>query len=104
MAMIGAYVGWQPSLIVFFMAPFAALLISLAQFVFNRRRDIAFGPYLCIAALALLVRWDAIWTGSALTFSQGMVIPIVLCACLVAMAALLILWRFIEERIFYRGD
>lgn len=103
MAMIGAYVGWQSTLIIFFMAPFAALFISVAQFLFTRRRDIAFGPYLCLATVVLLVRWETIWSGAAMTFQLGLFIPGILCLCLAAMAALLLLWRLVEERLIRRG-
>jgi prepilin signal peptidase PulO-like enzyme (type II secretory pathway) len=61
MAMIGAYLGWQAALIIFFASPLAALVVALAQWALTGRRDIAFGPYLCVAALAVLVYWGTIW-------------------------------------------
>src|SRR5581483_2671257 len=47
MAMIGAFLGWQACLIVFFMSPFAALVIAVIQLMATGRRDIPYGPYLC---------------------------------------------------------
>lgn len=97
MAMIGAFLGWQPSLIVFFMAPFAALFIALTQWILTRSREIAFGPYLSVAALWLIVRWDSVWEQAGGSFALGWRIPLILGFCFVAMAAMLWTWRAIEE-------
>ena len=98
MAMIGAYVGWQPSLIIFFLAPFAALLISLTQWILTRRRDIAFGPYLSAATLMLLYFWPRLWPQWAVgIFSLGWLVPALVGACLVLMAGLLSCWRLLSE-------
>ena len=51
MAMIGSFLGWQPALMIFFLSPGAALFIAVAQWVITGRRDIAFGPYLCLATV-----------------------------------------------------
>ncbi|MBM4001825.1 MAG: prepilin peptidase [Planctomycetes bacterium] len=96
MAMIGAFLGWQPSLIVFFMAPFAALFVALVQWILTRNREIAFGPYLSVAALWLIVRWDAIWEQAGGSFALGWRIPLIIGFCFVAMAAMLWTWRAIE--------
>ncbi len=61
MAMIGAFLGWQAALLTFAFAPFAALLIAVIQLIAKRKKDIAFGPYLCLAALFLLIFWESIW-------------------------------------------
>jgi prepilin signal peptidase PulO-like enzyme (type II secretory pathway) len=61
MAMIGTFVGWQASLLVFGLAPFAALLIAGGQYLFTNNRELAFGPYLSLAAVCLLVGWHWIW-------------------------------------------
>ena len=58
MAMIGAFTGWQSTLMIFFLAPFAAVLISITQWMLTGRKDIAFGPYLCLATLFLVIRWS----------------------------------------------
>ena len=55
MATIGAFLGWQASLLVFFMAPFTALVVAVAQWLITRRKDIAYGPYLCLSAVLLIV-------------------------------------------------
>jgi prepilin signal peptidase PulO-like enzyme (type II secretory pathway) len=101
MAMIGVYVGWQPSLLIFFMAPFVAVAICLVQWIVTQRRDIAFGPYLCVSALLLIVYWDDMWHQRARPiFYLGWLVPQILFFCLILMAGMLWLWRLIERAIF----
>jgi len=63
MAMLGALVGWQPCLVIFFLAPLAGVLIALVTVFLRGEREIPYGPYLCFAALAVLVGWSAVWNG-----------------------------------------
>jgi leader peptidase (prepilin peptidase)/N-methyltransferase len=77
MAMIGAYLGWQAAVLTFFIAPFFGLSHALAKaFIYvgkrlsGRRatsadREIPFGPYLSMAAVALLLSWPWLWPGWA---------------------------------------
>lgn len=100
MAMIGAFLGWQASLIVFGLAPFAAIFIALFQFLLTRNRVIAFGPYLSLAALALILGWSSLWDYTRSGFFQlphGLLITI-LGGALLAMWLMLWGWRHI------RGD
>lgn len=97
MAMIGTYVGWQPSLLIFFLAPLAALLISVTQWVLTRRHEIAFGPYLCLATLAVIVGWSQVWEQVELNFVVlGWLIPVMTCGCLVLMAGMLLVIRLLR--------
>jgi prepilin signal peptidase PulO-like enzyme (type II secretory pathway) len=99
MAMIGAFAGWQATLIVFFLAPFAAVLISVTQWLLTRRKDIAFGPYLCLAEVYLIVRWKPIWNESARQiFSLGWIIPLLVAVCLVLMGGMLWGMRLVRHR------
>lgn len=102
MAMIGAFVGWQPCLIIFFLAPFVAVVICVVQWLLTRRRDIAFGPYLCAATLIVILRWPEIWEHQARgVFALGFV-PQLLFFCIVLMGGLLMMWR-IAERLLFGG-
>jgi prepilin signal peptidase PulO-like enzyme (type II secretory pathway) len=103
MAMIGSFLGWQACLMIFFLSPFAALLIAVAQWLLTRRRDIAFGPYLCLAALIVIVRWPDFWEFAGPLFREGWLLPALLAVCLVLMMGLLMLWRIIEQTLFGGG-
>ena len=71
MAMIGSFLGWQPVVVVFFLAPFCALVaIAFGRFV-RRQREIPYGPYLSLAAVLLLFGWQHIWPRVERIFEMG---------------------------------
>lgn len=103
MAMIGTFLGWQAALVIFFLAPFNAVLICLVQWLLTRRRAIAFGPYLCAAALMLILGWEPLWEARARgIFTLGWLIPQLVACCLVLLGGMLMLWRLIEQALFGR--
>ena len=81
LAMIGAFVGWQASLIIFFLSPFAALVVGLLRLVLFRQREIPFGPFLCLAALATIFYWVSIWDRTLDVFALGWLVPLLLAGC-----------------------
>ncbi len=95
MAMIGAFLGWQPCLIIFFLAPFAGLVIGVLRLILFRDREIPYGPFLCLATLVLIVAWDDIWAYTAPTFDFGWLVPLAVLCCLALMAVMLGTWRLI---------
>ncbi|MEZ6111010.1 MAG: A24 family peptidase [Pirellulaceae bacterium] len=97
MAMIGAFVGWQPSLLIFFLAPFAAVVISVVQWLTTGRKDIAFGPYLCAGTVILILKWPEIWDWGAGIFYLGWFIPALMAVCMVLMWGMLSLWRMVAH-------
>jgi prepilin signal peptidase PulO-like enzyme (type II secretory pathway) len=96
MAMIGAFVGWQGALIAFFLAPFAALFIAVAQYLFTKRKDLAFGPYLAAGGLYVVLRWDPVWQSAGPMFGMGLLIPATVIICLAVMW--LMLWSLRKFR------
>lgn len=105
MAMIGAFLGWQASLLTFAFAPFAALIIAVIQLVTLRRNDIAFGPYLCLAALFLIVFWETIWTRMRFTvFSWGLWLFALLLGALLLFGLMLGGIQMFKQRFIYRDE
>jgi prepilin signal peptidase PulO-like enzyme (type II secretory pathway) len=100
MAMIGAFLGWQPCLMIFFLSPFAALIIAVMQVILTGRRDIPYGPYLCAAAFVVILYWPWFWQNFSAAFAIGWLLPTILATCLVLMMALLTAWRIIERTIW----
>jgi prepilin signal peptidase PulO-like enzyme (type II secretory pathway) len=101
MAMIGAFLGWQAVLPVFFLAPAVGAVIGVFQWLVWRHRTIPFGPFLCLAAVVVLLGWPRLWPHLAeylwLAFSLGWRVPL-LAACLAAvMFGLLNLMRLVRE-------
>lgn len=98
MAMIGAYLGWQSTLIVFFIAPIAGSVIAVIQKLTTREPEIAFGPFLSLGALVLIVCWKPIWQQwGAPIFPLGWLIPLLVAACLALMGIMLGCWRRLTE-------
>ena len=101
LAMIGAFLGWQAALLTFVLAPFAGLLLTVAQFISTRKSDLAFGPYLSLSAIIVILGWPTIWTQYARNtiFIHGSALPIVLLIGLAAMWALLFVWQQIKHSV-----
>ncbi len=97
MGMIGAFLGWQPALIIFFLAPFTSLVIALSQWIITGRRDIPFGPFLCAAATILLLAWSPIWQRWGDLFSLGLFVPLILVVAVGLMAVLLACWLVVKH-------
>lgn len=73
MAMIGAFLGWQAAVLTFFIAPFFGLghagwkLLNLIRKwagggqLSGSDRELPFGPYLSMAAVAVVLSWPWLW-------------------------------------------
>ncbi|MBM3254862.1 MAG: prepilin peptidase [Candidatus Omnitrophica bacterium] len=51
MAMVGAFLGWEKAILVFFFAPFLGLLFGIANLLVKKEHVIPYGPFLSLAAL-----------------------------------------------------
>jgi prepilin signal peptidase PulO-like enzyme (type II secretory pathway) len=100
MMMIGTFLGWQACLITFFLAPFAGLLVGIAQFALRRDDVIPYGPFLCLGAAAVVVAWAPIWMWALPLFAAGPLVPAVLVVCLVLLGLMLAIWRIIKTALF----
>jgi leader peptidase (prepilin peptidase)/N-methyltransferase len=98
MATIGAYLGWQPVLTIFFLAPVCAIVVVCFAAIGGASREFPFGPWLSLAAILLLVAWQPIWSFAGQFFQLGRFIVFVALSILVLLAILLRGMRLI------RGD
>ena len=62
MAMIGSFLGWQPMLFVFLLAPFCGLVVGLTVKSLLNRPYVPYGPYLSAAAVVVMLSWRWIWS------------------------------------------
>jgi len=102
MMMIGAYLGWQAGLIIFFVSPFAGLLVGVAQIVSRRGDVIPYGPFLCLGTLAVIVAWGALWTPQTVQplFGMGWLVLLVMIVGMLLLGAMLAVWRVIKGWLF----
>jgi len=97
MAMIGAFLGWQTCLIIFFLAPLAGLVLGIAQLILRRGSEIPYGPFLCLGALTAIVAWAPIWQCLSVFFLLGWLVPLTMLGCLLLMGLMLLGWKVVKE-------
>lgn len=101
MGMVGSFVGWQPVLVAFFLAPVAVLVVSVVRLLLRAvllisrtppqiREEIPYGPYLALGTLATLLSWDRLgpWAEQRV-FGLGPVLLLLGASGVVLFAALL---------------
>lgn len=74
MAMVGAFLGWQATLIAFFIAPICALTAVVLSLPFSRNRMIPYGPYLSLGALLTILFWKQFENGVGRFFELGVLL------------------------------
>jgi leader peptidase (prepilin peptidase) / N-methyltransferase len=89
MGMIGAYLGWQPTLFVFILAPLCGLSLILPLRLFSNRTHVPYGPFLAAATILVLFSWKWLWISSRLVFGDARSIGLLAGGALVAFVALL---------------
>ena len=90
LAMIGVFLGWQAAIVVFFLAPLAAVFVGVARLVLRGEKEIPFGPFLCLAAAVTVVTWRPIWEFTRHDyFALHWILIVVLIGCLGLIVVLL---------------
>lgn len=97
MAMFGAFLGWQPCVVLFFLAPIAGLIPALIRLVFWKDRETPFGPFLCFGALLTMLYWPVFWSLTLPIFRLGTLLLTLGLGLLLLMVILLTLIRWVEK-------
>lgn len=93
MAMVGAWLGWQPCVVTCVLAVFIGLMHGLALKIVHRESELPFGPSLCLAAAVVVVAWEPIWERAAPAFERPVETAAVVVAVIVLTAASLWIWQ-----------
>lgn len=93
MAMVGAWIGWQASVLAFFLAAFIGLAHGLVQVVLHRENELPYGPSLCLASGAVIVGWRPLWGWAGGPFTQPLELALVIGAVVVLTAITLFVWQ-----------
>lgn len=96
MAMVGAWIGWQASVLAFFLAAFIGLAHGLVQLVRHRENELPYGPSLCLASGLVIVAWRPLWQWAGGPFSQPLTLALVLATVVVLTALSLAVLRRIR--------
>ena len=106
MAMIGSFLGWQASLIVFFVvAPVCALAATAITLTFRSTREIPYGPYLSIGALLVVLFWNRFFSRYFETvFSQGLLLPVEFLLMGMLFAPGLVLMRYVKQLLGFEDE
>lgn len=103
MCMIGAFLGWQACMVIFFLAPLAGVVIGLIRLLVMRDKEIPYGPFLCLASLVTIVFWNDVWDYTQAVYGMGWLVPIAMLGCLALMGVMLGAWRLIHGMIFSKS-
>ena len=82
MAMVGAWLGWQASVLACFLGVLFGLFHAVVQIVRHRDSELPFGPGLCMGTATVVIGWRPLWQAAAATFAEtgqlvGMVVAVV---------------------------
>lgn len=61
MAMVGSFLGWQPVVFIFLLAPICGLVVGISVRLLTNRPYLPFGPYLSLGTLVVLLSWQQLW-------------------------------------------
>lgn len=97
MAMVGAFIGWQATVLAFFLAAFLATAAMAVTLSLKLDKEIPYGPYLSLGAVVVLLSWREVWVHFAKRFfSLGpMLLPMTL-VMIVLLPILLILMQGVK--------
>ena len=96
MAMVGSFIGWQPCLIIFFLAPAIASVVAVACWIFWREQEVPYGPYLSLATIITVLGWGDIWPYAQRIFALGPILFPMAVVMLVSLFALLQLMQGVK--------
>lgn len=94
MAMIGAFLGWQATVLTFFIAPAIALVVTIVTWPLRRESVIPYGPFLSIGAIVVMSCWRPLWQSYSRIFGAGPLLVLVAVAMLAmfALSTRLVWW------------
>ncbi|TWT39763.1 prepilin peptidase [Blastopirellula retiformator] len=104
MFMIGAYVGWQPAIAIFFLAPMIACLFAVGRWLLTGDVALAFGPYLCFGTMVVFLCWPSFWYQYSPMLVLGWILPAIFLALPICVGMILWPWQVFKERVLFRDS
>lgn len=98
MAMIGAWLGWQPSLLVLYCTVFVGLVYALVHLVRFGETEFPFGPSLCLATVLVILFWEPLWRAAGIHLESPDLIATMAVFVVMGTAGLLWVLRIVRGR------
>jgi leader peptidase (prepilin peptidase)/N-methyltransferase len=96
MMMAGAFIGWQPVVMAFFVAAFPALFFGLVQLMRKGDQRLPFGPSLAIAVLLTVLLWPNLGPPCWLYFSDPLLLVLLAGAGTILLVVTAVMLRFMR--------
>lgn len=97
MAMLGAFLGWQACVAIYFIAPLLGLPLGICLLAVRGSGEFEYGPCVCVAAFTILVSWAPTWQFMQPVFAMGWQSLLILLLCLAIFPPLLLLQRMLRR-------
>lgn len=104
MCMIGVYIGWQPVMVIFFLAPFIACVFAVINYLLTGDAYLAYGPYLCIGTLLTVIFWATLWQNYGQLLGLGWWLPVMFLLLPVLLGGMLTAWVWFKFRFIYPDE
>jgi len=98
MAMIGAFVGWQSCVLIFFLAPLAGVFLGVGRVLLGLGGELPYGPFLCLGTVVLILFWPQFWDFGEPFFSWTEFVPTMMLLCFILLGIMLWGWTQIKKR------
>jgi leader peptidase (prepilin peptidase) / N-methyltransferase len=98
MAMIGSFLGWQPTVVVFVLAPICGILCTIPFRLVTRKAYLPYGPFLAAGTIVVLMAWKWIWQWSRLVFGHPQSLFLLGGSAAVGLVILLVILRIWQSR------
>jgi len=104
MGMIGTFLGWQPMVFVFAMAPLCGLAFLVPIRALTSKSYVPYGPFLAAATVIVLFFWRRLWLSTRLVFGDPLSLAILATAATATFVILLIFMRIYRTPRVEIGD
>jgi len=98
LAMIGTFIGWQPTVFVFVLAPFCGLVCTVPLRLVSRKAYLPYGPFLAAATIVVLFSWRWLWPATRLVFGHPLSLALLGGGAALALTILLVILRVYHAR------
>jgi leader peptidase (prepilin peptidase)/N-methyltransferase len=98
MAMIGSFLGWQPTVVVFFLAPMCGIICTVPLRLVTNKAYLPYGPFLAAGTIVVLFYWKWMWQWTRLVFGHPQSLALLGGSAAAGLVVLLFILRIWQAR------